>query len=195
MRSLNSIRSVFLLLACLSLLGGYHYLHSQGTPDVIEWQVPTSPPTGDNAPRPIHSGTEDQVKLGPLSVKTLLVSGNAQVFGTTTLGKILASEYCNQNGSNCKSRVGDTVRVKVGQVESIWQQGTNKAAKIPYIPGFRSSQCHTLVTPRATSNHSSYRGYDVTTIKGSNAVLVNCRSWEGAYPKNKWCSYMMVCVK
>src|SRR3989344_5580457 len=96
---------------------------------VSAWVAPTSTPPGGNVSGPITTGNSGQIKTGNLAINTgwdtngdggadtwgangLLVPNGKVGFGDSTPdgtlkldveGKVGATEYCDQNGANCKT--------------------------------------------------------------------------------------------
>lgn len=82
------------------------------------WADPTATPPGNNAAEPINVSDNGQAKSGGLLLNTggasvgLIVQNGSMGIGDTTPdadlkldveGKVGATEYCDQNGENCKA--------------------------------------------------------------------------------------------
>lgn len=92
-----------------SVLFGYQYLNAA-------WTEPGSTPPLDNMSVPINTGGALQIKNGALSVDELTVFGDMEVTGTTSLNRVHAAAYCDENGENCSSGGGGiTVGVVTGE--------------------------------------------------------------------------------
>jgi hypothetical protein len=91
---------------------------------VMAWTGPTSTPPDGNTPTPVNVGATDQVKNGGLGLDALSVFGSGYISGVFGIGdttpdtglkldvegKVGATEYCDNNGANCKttSQMGGT---------------------------------------------------------------------------------------
>jgi hypothetical protein len=60
------------------------------------WTAPTSTPPNSNTEAPIDVSSDAQIKLGPLGVGALYVTGNAGISG-----QVRTAQYCDILGSNC----------------------------------------------------------------------------------------------
>ena len=91
---------------------------------VMAWTGPTSAPPDGNTPTPVNVGATDQVKNGGLGLDALSVFGSGYISGVLGIGdttpdtglkldvegKVGATQYCDNNGANCKttSQMTDT---------------------------------------------------------------------------------------
>ena len=85
------------------------------------WADPTATPPGNNAAEPINISNSGQAKSGGLMLNTggaligLIVQNGSMGIGDVTPdaglkldveGKVGATEYCDQNGNNCRAATG-----------------------------------------------------------------------------------------
>lgn len=84
---------ISLVVVC-TLLVGYQYTGAT-------WNNPTDVPPNGNVSAPVNTGSTAQVKNGALSVDALAVFGDTLVTGTSTMNRVHATAYCDENGENC----------------------------------------------------------------------------------------------
>ncbi|HMA78064.1 MAG TPA: hypothetical protein VKP88_02890 [Candidatus Paceibacterota bacterium] len=72
----NTLKTIIPLALVCTVLVGYTYIDAQ-------WVGPSTSPTGGNAPAPLNTGSDSQIKSGSLGVDALSVFGDAAVVDTT----------------------------------------------------------------------------------------------------------------